>query len=122
MHAEIDMLEASIAKLTEDITSLTKAVAELDAAPDGATPGDAAPGVAASGPEAKEVKAGLCGLLLRVRRYAMLPEERVLEEGEAPPAGDAGREAKNARGERPQAQFAHRLPEEIEMVPPAPRR
>lgn len=51
----------------------------------------------------------------------MLPEERVLEEGEAPPAGDAGREAKNARGERPQAQFAHRLPEEIEMVPPAPR-
>ena len=67
------------------------------------------------------MKAGLCGLLLRVRRYAMLPEERVLEEGEAPPAGDAGREAKNARGERPQAQFAHRLPEEIEMVPPAPR-
>ena len=32
MHAEIDQLEASIAKLTEDIGELTKAVAELDAA------------------------------------------------------------------------------------------
>merc|ERR1711876_66649 len=31
-HAEIDQLEASIAKLTEDISDLTKAVAELDAA------------------------------------------------------------------------------------------
>merc|ERR1712028_314727 len=32
LHAEIDELEASLAKLTEDITDLTKAVAELDAA------------------------------------------------------------------------------------------
>merc|ERR1719382_2219154 len=32
LHAEIDQLEASIAKLTEDITSLSAAVAELDAA------------------------------------------------------------------------------------------
>jgi len=32
LHAEIDQLEASIAKLTEDISDLTKAVAELDAA------------------------------------------------------------------------------------------
>ena len=32
LHAEIDQFEASIAKLTEDITELTKAVAELDAA------------------------------------------------------------------------------------------
>merc|ERR1719510_1338874 len=31
-HAEIDQLEASIAKLAEDITDLTKAVAELDEA------------------------------------------------------------------------------------------
>merc|ERR1712061_406652 len=32
LHAEIDQLEASIAKLTEDIEELTKAVAALDAA------------------------------------------------------------------------------------------
>merc|ERR1712203_1113928 len=32
LHAEIDELEASIAKLTEDIGELTKAVAQLDAA------------------------------------------------------------------------------------------
>jgi chromosome segregation ATPase len=32
LHAEIDELEASIAKLTEDISELSKAVAELDAA------------------------------------------------------------------------------------------
>eukprot|EP00421_Protoceratium_reticulatum_P019283 CAMPEP_0168376850 /NCGR_PEP_ID=MMETSP0228-20121227/10528_1 /TAXON_ID=133427 /ORGANISM="Protoceratium reticulatum, Strain CCCM 535 (=CCMP 1889)" /LENGTH=685 /DNA_ID=CAMNT_0008389839 /DNA_START=55 /DNA_END=2112 /DNA_ORIENTATION=- len=32
LHAEIDQLEASIAKLTEDIATLTKAVAELDQA------------------------------------------------------------------------------------------
>jgi len=32
LHAEIDQLEASLAKLAEDITMLTKAVAELDAA------------------------------------------------------------------------------------------
>merc|ERR1711933_512894 len=32
LHAEIDQLEASIAKLTEDISDLTKAGAELDAA------------------------------------------------------------------------------------------
>merc|ERR1740138_35121 len=32
LHAEIDELEASIAKLGEDITELTKAVADLDAA------------------------------------------------------------------------------------------
>merc|ERR1719460_984513 len=31
LHAEIDQLEASISKLTEDITGLTKAVADLDA-------------------------------------------------------------------------------------------
>merc|ERR1719506_3045586 len=32
LHADIDQLEASLAKLSEDITDLTKAVAELDAA------------------------------------------------------------------------------------------
>merc|ERR1719510_494026 len=32
LHAEIDELEASIAKLGEDITELTQAVADLDAA------------------------------------------------------------------------------------------
>merc|ERR1711966_110394 len=32
LHSEIDELEASLAKLTEDITDLTKSVAELDAA------------------------------------------------------------------------------------------
>merc|ERR1719174_1026104 len=32
LHAEIDELEASLAKLTEDITDLTKSVSELDAA------------------------------------------------------------------------------------------
>merc|ERR1712060_403735 len=32
LHAEIDELDASIAKLAEDISGLTKAVAELDAA------------------------------------------------------------------------------------------
>merc|ERR1719387_2192559 len=32
LHAEIDELEASIAKLTDEITELTKAVADLDAA------------------------------------------------------------------------------------------
>merc|ERR1719413_305550 len=32
LHAEIDLLETSIAKLTEDITEVTKAVADLDAA------------------------------------------------------------------------------------------
>jgi chromosome segregation ATPase len=32
LHAEIDELESSLAKLSEDITDLTKAVAELDAA------------------------------------------------------------------------------------------
>jgi len=37
LHAEIDQLEASIAKLTEEISELTKAVAELDAAMSEAT-------------------------------------------------------------------------------------
>ena len=112
----------------------SRCAAELDAAPGDATPGnatprdatpgDATPGVVASSPEAKEVaaKAGLCGLLLRVRRYAMLPEERVVEEAEAPPEGAAKRGAREERVERPQAQFGHRIPddlvEEIEMVPP----
>merc|ERR1719498_677450 len=32
LHADIDELEASLAKLTEEITDLSKAVAELDAA------------------------------------------------------------------------------------------
>ena len=109
----------------------SRCAAELDAAPGDATPrdatpSDATPGVVASGPEAKEVaaKAGLCGLLLRVRRYAMLPEERVVEEAEAPPEGAAKRGARAERVERSQAQFGHRIPddldEEIEMVPPVP--
>ena len=38
LHAEIDQLEASIAKLSEEITDLTKAVVELDAAMSNATP------------------------------------------------------------------------------------
>merc|ERR1719181_419821 len=37
LHAEIDELESSLAKLSEDITDLTKAVGELDAAMDKAT-------------------------------------------------------------------------------------
>ena len=103
-----------------------RCAAELDATPGDATPGNATAGVVASGPEAKEVaaKAGLLGLLLRVRRYAMLPEERVVEEAEAPPEVAAKRRAKKARVERPQAQVGYRIPddldEEIEMVPPAP--
>jgi chromosome segregation ATPase len=36
-HAEIDQLKASVAKLTEDITELTKAVAKWDAARSKAT-------------------------------------------------------------------------------------
>ena len=54
----------------------------------------------------------------------MLPEERVVEEAEAPPEGAAKRGAREERVERPQAQFGHRIPddlvEEIEMVPPVP--
>ena len=109
----------------------SRCAAELDAMPGDATPGDATPGgatpgVVASDPEAGEVatKPGLWGLLLRVRRYAMLPEERMVEEAEAPPEGDAKREAREARAERPQARFGRRrsdgLDEEVEMVPPAP--
>merc|ERR1719336_3623527 len=37
LHAEIDELEASIAKLTDDISELTAAVAALDAAMEKAT-------------------------------------------------------------------------------------
>ena len=47
-----------------------------------------------------------------------------MEEAEVLPEGDAKREAREARAERPQARFGRRrsdgLDEEVEMVPPAP--